>query len=65
MSGAAGETPLRISVPQAHAHAGADAAVAVLIALRAAKNGRGQHIDVSAQHSMTLALLGRGLDARG
>ena len=60
MSGAAGETPVRISVPQVHAHAGADAAVAVLIALRAK---RGQHIDISAQHSMTLALLGRGLDA--
>ncbi len=60
VSGAAGETPVRISVPQAHAHAGADAAVAVLIALRAK---RGQHIDISAQHSMTLALLGRGLDA--
>ncbi len=60
VSGAAGETPVRISVPQAHAHAGADAAVAVLIALRA---GGGQHIDVAAQHSMTLALLGRGLDA--
>ncbi len=60
VSGAAGEAPLRISIPQAHAHAGADAAVAVLIALRA---GRGQHIDISAQHSMTLALLGRGLDA--
>lgn len=60
VSGAAGETPVRISVPQVHAHAGADAAVAVLIALRAK---RGQHIDISAQHSMTLALLGRGLDA--
>ena len=34
--------------------------MAVLIALRA---GGGQHIDVAAQHSMTLALLGRGLDA--
>jgi len=60
VSGAAGETPVRISIPQAHAHAGADAAVAVLIALRARG---GQHIDISAQHSMTLALLGRGLDA--
>ena len=63
VSGAAGETPLRISTPQAHAHAGSDAAVATLIALRAAaRTGRGQHIDVSAQHSLTLALLGRGLD---
>ena len=63
-SGAAGEAPLRISIPQAHAHAGADAAVATLIALRAAAaTGRGQHIDVSAQHSFTLALLGHSLDA--
>ncbi len=62
VSGAAGEAPLRISVPQAHAHAGADAAVAILIALRAAKDRRGQHIDISAQHSLTLALLGRSLD---
>ncbi len=62
VSGAAGETPLRISIPQAHAHAGADAAVAILIALRASSHGRGQHIDISAQHSMTLALLGRSLD---
>jgi crotonobetainyl-CoA:carnitine CoA-transferase CaiB-like acyl-CoA transferase len=63
VSGAAGETPVRISVPQAHAHAGSDAAVATMIALRAkAKTGRGQHIDVSAQHSLTLALLGRSLD---
>ncbi len=63
-SGATGEPPLRISIPQAHAHAGADAAVAILIALRArAAGGRGQHIDVAAQHSFTLALLGRGLDA--
>src|SRR5262249_52216832 len=63
VSGAAGETPVRIAVPQAHAHAGADAAVATLIALRAqVASGRGQHIDVSAQHSFTLALLGRALD---
>ena len=63
VSGAAGETPVRIAVPQAHAHAGADAAVATLIALRAhAASGRGQHVDVSAQQSFTLALLGRGLD---
>jgi crotonobetainyl-CoA:carnitine CoA-transferase CaiB-like acyl-CoA transferase len=63
VSGAAGETPVRVAVPQAHAHAGADAAVATLIALREQRaSGRGQHIDVSAQHSFTLALLGRGLD---
>ena len=64
VSGSAGEPPVRISVPQAHAHAGSDAAVATMIALRAAaKSGRGQHVDVSAQHSLTLALLGRSLDS--
>jgi len=64
LSGAPGETPLRISEPQAIAHAAADAAVAVMIALRArGADGRGQHIDVAAQHSLTLALLSRGLDA--
>ena len=64
LSGAAGEPPLRISEPQAMLHAAADAAVAVLIALRGrGHDGCGQHIDVSAQHSLTVALLGRGLDA--
>jgi crotonobetainyl-CoA:carnitine CoA-transferase CaiB-like acyl-CoA transferase len=64
VSGAAGQAPLRISAPQAVLHAAADAAVAVLIALRArGDDGAGQHIDVSAQQSQTLALLGRGLDA--
>jgi crotonobetainyl-CoA:carnitine CoA-transferase CaiB-like acyl-CoA transferase len=64
LSGAPGDAPLRISEPQAMAHAAADAAVATMIALRArGAAGRGQHIDVAAQHSLTLALLSRGLDA--
>jgi len=48
--------PLRISVPQAFAHAGADAAAASLVALHErTRSGLGQHVDVSAQESMTLA----------
>jgi crotonobetainyl-CoA:carnitine CoA-transferase CaiB-like acyl-CoA transferase len=63
VTGSPGAAPLRISAPQAHAHAGTDAAVAALIALRhRAATGLGQHIDVSAQDSFTLALLARSLD---
>ena len=48
--------PVRISVPQAFAHAGADAAAAALVALHERnRSGRGQHVDVSAQQSVTLA----------
>ncbi len=64
VSGSADRAPVRISSPQAHAHAAADAAVAVLIALaERERSGRGQHVDVSAQESSTLALLSRALDA--
>jgi crotonobetainyl-CoA:carnitine CoA-transferase CaiB-like acyl-CoA transferase len=63
LTGAPGAAPLRISAPQAHAHAGTDAGVATLIALRHRDaTGVGQHVDVSMQDSMTLALLGRALD---
>ncbi|MFW6094198.1 MAG: CoA transferase [Pseudomonadota bacterium] len=63
VSGRKDRPPVRISSPQAHAHASADAAVAVLIALaERARSGRGQHVDVAAQESSTLALLSRGLD---
>lgn len=48
--------PVRLCVPQAYLHASADAAVAALIALHArARSGQGQHIDISAQQSVTLA----------
>jgi crotonobetainyl-CoA:carnitine CoA-transferase CaiB-like acyl-CoA transferase len=62
-SGAPDAAPLRISVPQAHAHASSDAAVAVLIALfERAVSGRGQILDISAQQSSTYPLLSRALD---
>lgn len=64
VSGAADAKPLRISVPQAHAHASADAAVGVLIALfERGRSGRGQTLDVAAQQSATYPLLSRALDA--
>jgi len=48
--------PVRISVPQAFAHAAADATAAALVALHErSRSGRGQHVDVSAQQSVTLA----------
>jgi len=49
--------PVRVSVPQAHAWAGAQGAVGALTALvgRTA-TGLGQHVDVSAQASVILAL---------
>jgi crotonobetainyl-CoA:carnitine CoA-transferase CaiB-like acyl-CoA transferase len=56
--------PLRISVPQAFLHAGADAAAGALIALFARHaSGRGQHVDVSAQQSASLATLSTTLAA--
>lgn len=48
--------PVRVSVPQAELHAATDAAVAILIALRAReRSGLGQHIDVSIQQSAMAA----------
>lgn len=48
--------PVRVSVPQAELHAATDAAVAALIALNARRRtGRGQHVDVSIQHSAMAA----------
>jgi crotonobetainyl-CoA:carnitine CoA-transferase CaiB-like acyl-CoA transferase len=48
--------PVRVGVPQAYLHAGADAAVAALIAHHERqRSGQGQHIDVSAQQSVTQA----------
>lgn len=56
LNGDADRAPVRISVPQADLHAAADAALGALIALHARlRSGRGQHVDVSAQHSVTLA----------
>ena len=48
--------PVRVSVPQTFLHAGAEAAVAALVALAArARDGRGQHVDVSAQAAAMMA----------
>jgi len=49
--------PVRISLPQAFVHAGADAAGATLVALHERQNrsGLGQHIDISAQQSLSVA----------
>jgi crotonobetainyl-CoA:carnitine CoA-transferase CaiB-like acyl-CoA transferase len=56
--------PTRICVPQAHAHAGADAAIGALIAhFERRRTGRGQHVDVSIQQSVTLGNMYRTLDA--
>ena len=56
--------PVRVSVPQSHAHAAADAAVGALIAHEERKrSGRGQHVDVSTQQSITLGTMFRALDA--
>src|SRR6201996_4914734 len=54
--------PVRITVPQVYLHAGADAAAGALFALQARhQTGRGQHVDVSAQASLSIATLGRVL----
>lgn len=48
--------PVSPAVPQAFLHAGAEAAVAAMVALAArARDGRGQHIDVSAQAASMMA----------
>ena len=50
--------PLRISAPQAWLHGAADAAAGALIALAAQhRTGRGQHVDISVQQSVTPATL--------
>lgn len=49
--------PMRITVPQAHAWAGTQAAVGALTALLCrTASGLGQHVDVSAQAAVVLAL---------
>jgi crotonobetainyl-CoA:carnitine CoA-transferase CaiB-like acyl-CoA transferase len=48
--------PIRVSVPQAYLHACGDAAVGALVAHHERqRSGTGQHVDVSAQQSVTLA----------
>ncbi len=58
LAGDADRAPVRTSVPQTYLHAGADAAVAILLALRARdRTGLGQQVDVSAQQSAAQAAL--------
>lgn len=48
--------PIRLSLPQSFLHASADAAVGALIALHERlRSRRGQHVDVSAQQSTSIA----------
>jgi crotonobetainyl-CoA:carnitine CoA-transferase CaiB-like acyl-CoA transferase len=64
LNGESERPPVRCSVPQAHAHAAADAAVGALLAhFERKRSGCGQHVDVSAQQSLTLATMFRSLDA--
>ncbi len=52
--------PLRISVPQAYLHAAADASGGALLAhLARRRTGRGQHVDVAVNESVTQATLSR------
>ena len=54
-SGDADRAPLRVGVPHSFLHASADAAAASLVALQErSRSGMGQHIDVSAQESVTI-----------
>jgi crotonobetainyl-CoA:carnitine CoA-transferase CaiB-like acyl-CoA transferase len=64
MTGDDDRPPVRVSVPQAYLHAAADGAVAALIALNErARSGLGQHIDISAQQSVTMATFATALYA--
>ena len=64
LTGDSDDAPTRVCVPQAHAHAGSDAAIGALIAhAERQRTGRGQHVDVSMQQSVTLANMYRTLDA--
>ena len=54
-SGDADRAPLRVGLPHSFLHGAADAAAASLIALQErSRSGLGQHIDVSAQESLTI-----------
>lgn len=57
LAGEPGETPLRVSAPQARSWAGAHAATGALMALvHRTRSGSGQHVDVSAQAAVIAAL---------
>jgi crotonobetainyl-CoA:carnitine CoA-transferase CaiB-like acyl-CoA transferase len=58
--------PLRISVPQSYLHAAADAAGGALIAhFERVKSGLGQHVEISAQESVTITGLANLAAAAG
>jgi len=57
--------PLRVSVPQSYLHASGDAAAGALVANHECRrSGTGQHVDVSAQQSVTLATQANNLAYR-
>jgi len=57
--------PVRVCVPQAYLHASGDAAAGALVANHArARSGIGQHVDVAAQQSVTLATQANNLAYR-
>jgi len=57
-SGDADRPPVRVGLPMSFLHAAGDAAGAALIALRERqRSGLGQHIDVSAQESVTIGFI--------
>lgn len=57
--------PVRVSVPQAYLHACGDAAAGALVANHErARSGLGQHVDVAAQQSVTLATQANNLAYR-
>jgi crotonobetainyl-CoA:carnitine CoA-transferase CaiB-like acyl-CoA transferase len=63
LSGDADRPPVRICVPQGHAHGATDAAVGALIAhFERRHSGLGQHVDISIQQSATLTTQFRSLD---
>ncbi|HLI79177.1 MAG TPA: CoA transferase [Candidatus Binataceae bacterium] len=62
LQGDADRSPLRITVPQAFLHASADGAASALIAHHERlRSGLGQHIDVSAQESISVAAFSQPL----
>ena len=58
LTGDKNRPPLRISVPQAYLHGGLQAAAGAMVALYwREKTGKGQHVDLSIQHAITVTTL--------
>ena len=65
LSGDEDRAPIRVSIPQAYLHASGDAAVGALVANHERqRSGMGQHVDVSAQQSVTPATQANNLAFR-